>query len=138
MDEKDRQHLNEVAAKVATAERWCCFSAREPPTPRGPGGESRAQMVKDHFPNVDQSLNDFIEVCQDVLDTPPYDRNQLEEFVRGKLSELQPSQAHMAMTKYGWPAIFTTNFDDLIELSFTEPGGPFTALQTHIRANVLR
>jgi hypothetical protein len=59
-----------------------------------------------------------LEVCQDILDTPPYDRVQLEEAVWTRLNTLQPTDAHRAITEHHWAAIFTTNFDDLIELSY--------------------
>ena len=83
-----------------------------------PTGKKLTEMIKENFPNVEQSLSNFIEVCQDVIDTPPYDRTQLEEFIRNKLESLQPTNAHRIMTKFDWTVIFTTNFDDLIEVAY--------------------
>ena len=40
----------------------------------GPSGHDLATYLKTHFPRLDQDLSDLFEVCQDVLDTPPYDR----------------------------------------------------------------
>jgi tetratricopeptide (TPR) repeat protein len=84
----------------------------------GPTAEEFSKMIKEKFPKINQSLNDFIEVCQDVIDTPPYSRIDLEEFIKIKLDSLQPTRAHKIMTKYDWAAIFTTNFDDLIEVAY--------------------
>ena len=84
----------------------------------GPSGNELATHLRMHFPRSDQDLSDLFEVCQDVLDTPPYDRAQLEKAVWDKLITLQPTNAHKAITDHQWAAIFTTNFDDLIELSY--------------------
>ena len=84
----------------------------------GPSGDELATYVKGRFPKSDQTLSDFFGVCQDVLDTPPYDRTQLEEAVWEQLRDLQPTDAHKAITQFPWAAIFTTNFDDLVELSY--------------------
>ncbi|MDP2682320.1 MAG: SIR2 family protein [Deltaproteobacteria bacterium] len=84
----------------------------------GPTGKKLTEMIKERFLNIDQSLNGFIEVCQDVIDTPPYNRNELEEFIKSKLESLQPTISHEIMTKYDWAAIFTTNFDDLVEVAY--------------------
>ena len=84
----------------------------------GPTGKKLTEMIKESFSNINQSLNDFIEVCQDVIDTPPYNRNALEQFIKSTLDSLQPTRTHNIMTKYDWAAIFTTNFDDLIEVAY--------------------
>lgn len=84
----------------------------------GPTGTKLTELIKEKFVDIEQSLNNFIDVCQAVDDTPPYNRNQLEEFIRSKLDLLQPTPSHGIMTKYDWAAIFTTNFDDLIEVAY--------------------
>ena len=90
----------------------------------GPSGHDLATYLKTHFPRLDQDLSDLFEVCQDVLDTPPYDRAQLEKAVWEKLATLQPTNAHKAITDHQWATIFTTNFDDLIELSYRTAQSP--------------
>jgi hypothetical protein len=84
----------------------------------GPLGGKLTELIKKKFPKIDQSLSAFTEVCQDVIDTPPYNRNELEDFIRSKLDLLQPTEEHRIMTKYDWAAIFTSNFDDLIEVTY--------------------
>ena len=66
----------------------------------GPSGGELATYVKERFPKSDQTLSDFFEICQYVLETPPYDRTQLEEAVWGQLRDLQPTDAHKAITKF--------------------------------------
>ena len=84
----------------------------------GPSGGKLTDGIKKNFPKINQELNDFIDVCQDVNDTPPYGLNELEEYIKSQLNTLQPSKYHMLLTKYDWPVIFTPNFDDLIELAY--------------------
>ena len=84
----------------------------------GPSGEELTNGIKKNFPKINQELNDLIDVCQDVNDTPPYGLNELEKYIKSQLNALQPSKYHMLLTKYDWPVIFTPNFDDLIELAY--------------------
>ena len=84
----------------------------------GPSAGELADDLKARFSKADQTLTNFLDVCQDILDTPPYDRVQLEEAVWDRLSGLQPVSAHKSITEHPWAAIFTTNFDDLVELAY--------------------
>jgi hypothetical protein len=87
----------------------------------GPSGENLINLIKEKFKNIDKSLNNFIDVCDDVLETPPYNRIDLEKFIKSKLIVVEPSENHLALTKYNWSCIFTTNFDDLIETAYRDP-----------------
>lgn len=83
-----------------------------------PLGSDLAKMIDNHFLSGNAcGSDDFIEVCTRVLDTPGIDRQELEEFIRDKL-HVQPSKAHLSLCKNRWQAIFTTNFDDLIETAY--------------------
>ena len=84
----------------------------------GPSASGLTTVLKGRFPRADQTLTEFLDVCQDILDTPSYDRTQIEEAVWGTLGGLQPSDAHKSITEHPWAAIFTTNFDDLVELAY--------------------
>lgn len=117
-DSTAEQSLREIQLLVEKGKSLLFLGAGASHEANGPSGKALTLSVKEKFSNIDQGLNDLIEVCQDLLDTPPYTRNDLEEFVRSKLGSLQPTPAHMLLTKFDWPAIFTTNFDDLIELSY--------------------
>lgn len=61
--------------------------------------------------------SDLFAVCSKILDTPGNDRRDLERQLRRRLGSLQPTAAHAALWRHRWSALFTTNFDDLIELS---------------------
>jgi len=86
----------------------------------GPSGSELSEKIKSFFPNIDQNLTEFMDICQDVIETPPYNRNELEEFIRDIFKKLQPGFSHSELVKYNWGTIFTTNFDDLVELSYRQ------------------
>ncbi len=114
----NRSTLNDIVLQVQDGRVVLFIGAGASCSAGGPTGKKLTQMVKDNFENIDQSLEDFIEVCQDVIDTPPYCRNDLEGFIKSKLDLLHPSKAHQELVKYNWASILTTNFDDLIEVSY--------------------
>jgi NAD-dependent SIR2 family protein deacetylase len=43
------------------------------------------------------------------------DRVDLDDWIVKRFSPLQPSAHHRVIPKFSWPAIFTTNYDRLIE-----------------------
>jgi hypothetical protein len=118
MNDAAQEYLEEILQKVQQGNVVFFLGAGASHAAGGPTGKKLTEMIKERFPKIDQSLNDFIEGCQDVIDTPPYNRNELEQFIRSTLEPLQPTEAHKTMTKINWASIFTTNFDDLIELAY--------------------
>ena len=83
-----------------------------------PSGDKLAQMIHQEFlPGSSLQSLDLLDVCGTVLDTPGVDRSALEEFIRKKL-DAQPSLAHKNLCLNQWQAIFTTNFDDLVEIGY--------------------
>ena len=118
MDNDTKKALQEILNQIEQGKVALFLGAGASRSAGGPTAKKLTEIIKEKFPNVTQTLNDFIEVCQDVIDTPPYNRNELEEFIRSKMDSLQPTQAHKIMTKYDWAAIFTTNFDDLVEVAY--------------------
>ena len=83
-----------------------------------PDGWTLTKNIKSKFPKINQDLNDFMDVCDDVVDTPPYNRQELIDFLKGQLTTFTPSKCHISLTKYDWSTIFTTNFDNVIEVSY--------------------
>lgn len=84
----------------------------------GPTATELTKSIKEKFKDVDQSLNNFIDVCQDVVDTPPYSKIDLETFIKDKLLSLHPTEEYKYLVNYDWTCIFTTNFDDLVEYAY--------------------
>ncbi len=81
------------------------------------------QRLKEKF-KISSSDNNFIEVCQKILDNPLNTRTMLEEFIKKQLSNLQPTEAHKIITHQNWAAFFTTNYDDLIEHTYRSVQNP--------------
>jgi len=118
MDNNAEEHLQQILRQVKQGSVALFLGAGASHAAGGPLGGKLTDLIKRRFSKIDQSLSGFIEVCQDVIDTPPYNRNELEEFIRSKLDLLQPTEEHKIMTKYDWAAIFSSNFDDLVEVTY--------------------
>ncbi len=118
MDSNTDEHLQQILMQIKQGGTALFLGAGASHAAGGPLGGKLTDLIKKSFPKINQSLSNFIEVCQDVIDTPPYNRNGLEDFIKSKLDLLQPTEEHKIMTKYDWSAIFTSNFDDLIELTY--------------------
>jgi hypothetical protein len=118
MDSATEKHLQDIIAQVQQGKVALFLGAGASHAAGGPLSGKLTELIKDKFPKINQTLTGFIDVCQDVIDTPPYNRTLLEEFIRSKLDTLQPTEEHKIMTRFDWPAIFTSNFDDLIEVSY--------------------
>ena len=121
--EEDKQHLEHIAEKMRNPRgKVALFLGAGASIGAGaPSGIRLRELIKAEFKNIDQSLTDFIEVCQDVIDTPPYNRKDLEDFIKDKLFALNPTKEHKLLPNYNFACIFTTNFDDLIESAYREP-----------------
>jgi len=81
-----------------------------------PSGIELARRVSREFGTGIDS-DDFIEVCTHVLNTAGINRADVEDFLRTQLDG-QPSEAHNSLPLNRWRAIFTVNFDDLVETAY--------------------
>ena len=94
MNNNADEHLHQILRQVQQGSVALVLGAGASHTTGGPLGGRLTDLVKKRFPKIDQSLSAFIEVCQDVIDTSPYNRNELEEFIRSKCDLLQPTEEH--------------------------------------------
>ncbi len=86
-----------------------------------PSGDELIQRVKRKFPDAETESNNFLDVCQGVVDMPIYGRPMLEKFIKDEFYGLKPSDAiHKRLPLYQWPALFTTNYDDLVEKAYED------------------
>lgn len=111
-------HLEEILEKVKEGKVVLFLGAGASFGAGGPGADTLLEMIRKKFSKAGVDLNNLLEVCQDVVDTPPYDKQQLEDFVVSSLDSLKPTKSHHEMAKYDWSAIFTTNYDNLIEIGY--------------------
>lgn len=84
----------------------------------GPKTKELVQIIKNSFPRAEYKGDDFIQTCTDVLETTLTSRIELEELIKEKLYDLKPGDFHTELPLHAWPAIFTTNYDDLIEQGY--------------------
>ena len=82
----------------------------------GPDSGQLVRLVKENFPLSDQHCTNLFDVFESVIEE--YDRKLLNDFIRDMLETLKPTEAHLELTKYDWAAIFTTNYDDLLEEAY--------------------
>ena len=85
-----------------------------------PSGKEFMDLIKERFSELDfeGTGENLLEVCQ-VIDDEGF-RVDLEQFVEEKLYGLRPSRAHLAIPHFEWAAIFTTNYDTLVEDAYRE------------------
>jgi len=49
---------------------------------------------------------------------PGFGRNVINEYISNQLSSIKPSNAHLLLPEFNWNAIYTTNYDLLIERTY--------------------
>lgn len=117
------KHLPEIIEKIRKGRAVLFLGAGASVAAGGPSEKELVVVLKQKFPKLNASLNNLLEVCQDYVETPGYNMKDLEDFITQKLSSLEPIPAHLTLTKYDWPVIFTTNFDDLVETAYRNNKG---------------
>jgi hypothetical protein len=60
-----------------------------------------------------------------------FSRRAVIEEVKAALQGLQPTGGLLALPTFGWPDIFTTNFDLLIELSYKKNKAPISVIRSN-------
>jgi tetratricopeptide (TPR) repeat protein len=118
MENKKETHLEEILEKVKEGKVVLFLGAGASFDADGPGADTLLEMIKQKFPKIEAGLNNLLDACQDVVDTLPYDEQQLEDFVVSILDSLKPTKSHFEVARYDWSAIFTTNYDNLIEVGY--------------------
>jgi len=88
----------------------------------GPDSTKIIERLYSKFSNITPGITSFEDVCQEIVDTPEYGRRPLIRYLSEFLLSLAPSPEHLLLTDYLWRAIYTTNYDDLIEQSYRQKG----------------
>ena len=121
---KIEDHITLIAEKIQKGRVVLFLGAGASAAAGAPQQSQLVEDIKEKFPRLDPQLTRLVDVCEDFIETRGYDIKDLEEFITEKLRVLKPSVAHFSLTKYNWPAIFTTNFDDLIETAYRTGEAP--------------
>lgn len=86
---------------------------------------------------VSTTMHPF-EVAELIVETPQYSRAELVEFVKGRLDSLEPDNAYGQLPRIPWQAIFTTNYDDLVEVAYRTKARTQTLHTVHLEPDSLR
>jgi tetratricopeptide (TPR) repeat protein len=112
-------HIQRIIDKIKEGKVALFLGAGASTVAGAPRTPDLVASIKKKFDKARFTSDNFIDVCQAVIDCDYYDgRTELEDLLKEKLGNLKPSKWHLELPKYNWAAIFTTNFDDLIEESF--------------------
>ncbi len=115
---KIEDHIATIATKVQEGKAVLFLGPEVSFAAGSPDSTQLSAEIKKKFPNLDQQINGLMNVCEDLIETPEYKFEELESFITDKLRNLQPTPTHLSLVRYKWSAIFTTNFDDLIEKAY--------------------
>jgi len=61
---------------------------------------------------------------------PGLGRRVVVDYLINRLSPLKPSKAHLLLPKFRWPAIYTTNYDMLIEQAYERVGVKYKSIMS--------
>ncbi len=83
-----------------------------------PSSNDLDRELREQFaPGLTRSSN-LQETCDLLQTRRGIDRLDVDAWIRSRLDGLQPSSQHLVVPKFAWPAIYTTNFDQLIEKGY--------------------
>lgn len=87
-----------------------------------PDGKTLLNLLKKDFPSTDQETTSLTDLFQDLIDDPDCGPEKLYEYLRNIFLPLTSGDFHQALTDFDWNAIFTTNYDRLIEQAYEDRG----------------
>jgi hypothetical protein len=112
--------VNELLKKIYDGKVVLFIGAGASVDAGGPTTESLVEQIKKTFPKAKYTSDDFIQTCTDAIETTLTPRADLERVIVRALLGIKPSTFHLQLPLHPWPAIFTTNYDDLIERGYRE------------------
>ncbi len=91
------------------------------------------ERLREHFNHANISASaSLFDAGSAICDTPAYGRLELVRFVTALLDPLQPSQSYKQVPRVRWRALFTTNYDDLIEKAYQSSARVQTLQPVHL------
>ncbi|MDQ1728546.1 MAG: hypothetical protein QOD33_671 [Pyrinomonadaceae bacterium] len=89
---------------------------------KAPSGDDLSKLIVKNFLRDDDSWSLSLENASSLaISAGQINRVRIEDFVKDKLSRLEPSAAHKKIPWFIWRAIVTTNYDRLIEEAYQDP-----------------
>lgn len=114
----DPEDIKRLVERIKLGEVVLFLGAGATKAAGGPTEMELCEVISNTLTSGKLKCNDLAELSSLVISQPGIDRKHLEKVVVDYLEPLTPSDAHFALTKYHWPAIFTTNYDTVLEKAY--------------------
>jgi len=113
--------FDELAEKIRDRECALFLGAGCSMGSKAPSGQRLLDAVRSQF-HIESKLCTELQTAFDIACGPDEEnRTQVESFLQDIFTRLRPNSGHKIMTGFKWPAIFTTNYDQLIETAYMSP-----------------
>lgn len=117
-----QESVDEIRTVLAGRESALVIGAGASTSSGAPGSAALVEYLRHQFkaaqiPEGAKLLDAGTSVCN----TPPYGRLELVRSVVSLLDPLEPNEAYRQLPRLRWRAIFTTNYDDLVEKAYRSP-----------------
>src|SRR6266545_4373751 len=84
----------------------------------GPTGGALAQLLAGRFSKPDISTADLRRFADVLTFLDEIQRDEIDKTIVGALKDVQPTAAHKLIPTFAWRAIFTTNYDRIVEVAY--------------------
>lgn len=121
----------EDLANLVRPDRTVLFLGAGATIPSGaPSGDALARFVSEELADSHEAIGDGLAETCSLLESK-YGRAALVAAVRKALVDLRPTGGLTMVPAWSWSAIFTTNFDTLVEQAFRNERKPLTVLRSN-------
>ncbi|MHA2248328.1 MAG: SIR2 family protein, partial [Candidatus Hodarchaeales archaeon] len=117
---EDEEHLVDLVNMIRKRKIILFLGAGASIVAGAPSTEELIAKIHEKFP-LAQTSDDFNTFCGNIRFSSHYKYSDLYDFIRETFENLQPSKYHKLLTSYDWGAIFTTNYDRLLEQAYENP-----------------
>lgn len=125
--------LSELATRIDPSRTVLFLGAGASVPSGGPTAMALAEKLSQRVAAGPRPSDDFNEVCS-ILEHR-FGRPKLVEALRAELSDLQPRGGMLGLSAFDWSAIFTTNYDQLVETAYASSGRPVKTVRSNFDYN---
>ena len=94
---------------------------------KGPSATQLAQLVSERFLGRNE-IQDNLSLAADYS-LAYHSKYDIDSYIRGQLDGLKPSEAALAIPQMPWKAIYTTNYDVIVEKAYEAADNPIQLVQ---------
>ena len=108
-----------------------------------PSGAPSSQKIAEHLTKTFQQNSDGFSLAEvsELVERKTGDRRALVSAVRELFRSVEPTRGILNIPRYDWKAIYTTNYDTLIEEAYGRHGVPLSVYDSNfdfrVRGNIL-